>query len=166
MDKVSEILPRLYQGSFPPPGSYLSKKGIRVLALCAIELQPPATNFTGVQVLRCPLHDTYDPLTADERVMLQRIATHLAAAVRGGKKVLVSCAQGINRSGLLTALTLRELTGMSGLDAVRLIRRKRPGALSNESFVALLEALPGKTVEAGDFQERRKKGSAAFLGER
>jgi len=165
MDKVTEILPRLYQGSFPPTGSYLSKKGIRVLALCARELQPPANDFPGVQVLRCPLNDQFEPLTPDERVMAQRVAIQLAHAVRGGRKVLVSCALGINRSGLVTALTIRELTGLSGLDAVRLIRRKRPGALSNESFVALLEALPGKTIELADFQERRKKG-VAFLGER
>jgi protein-tyrosine phosphatase len=158
MTKASEILPRLYQGGFPPSGDYLSKQGIRVLALCARELQPPDTDYPGVQVLRCPLNDQYEPLTPDERVMAQRIALKLAHAVRGGRKVLITCAMGINRSGLIMALTIRELTGMAGIDAVRLIRRKRSGALTNESFVRALEALPGKTVEPMEFQERRKKG--------
>jgi protein-tyrosine phosphatase len=55
-----------------------------------------------------------------------------------GKKVLVRCQAGWNRSGLVTALVLiRE--GYSAAEAIRLIRSKRnPAALCNPDFVEWL----------------------------
>lgn len=57
---------------------------------------------------------------------------------KGGKKVLIRCQAGINRSGLVTALVLiRE--GYSPEDAIRLIRDNRcEAALSNSLFEAWL----------------------------
>jgi hypothetical protein len=66
----------------------------------------------------------------------------VAAAIRGGNgapdAVYTVCQHGMNRSGLLAGLLLREL-GMSGIEAVELIRAKRPGALSNLTFRGLIE---------------------------
>ena len=57
-----------------------------------------------------------------------------------GKRVLIRCAGGMNRSGLLVGLTLIR-SGMSAEGAVDLIRERRhPGALNNYSFVRLLAA--------------------------
>lgn len=57
-----------------------------------------------------------------------------------GRRVLIRCMGGMNRSGLLVGLTLIR-SGMSAEGAVDLIRERRhPGALNNYSFVRLLAA--------------------------
>ena len=48
-------------------------------------------------------------------------------------KVLVHCTAGYNRSGLVNATILHK-HGISGLEALRIIRQARPGALSNQTF--------------------------------
>lgn len=40
-------------------------------------------------------------------------------------RVLCHCTMGINRSGLVTALVARRLKGLSGIEALRLVREKR-----------------------------------------
>ena len=55
-----------------------------------------------------------------------------------GRRLLIRCMGGMNRSGLLVGLTLIR-SGMSAEGAVDLIRERRhPGALNNYSFVRLL----------------------------
>jgi len=51
--------------------------------------------------------------------------------------VYVVCQHGMNRSGLVAGLLLREL-GMSGAEAVERICSARPGALSNQAFRRLV----------------------------
>jgi protein-tyrosine phosphatase len=60
---------------------------------------------------------------------------------KAGKKVLVRCQAGINRSGLIMALVLiRE--GLSAEDAIELMREKRArSVLRNEVFERWLRAL-------------------------
>ena len=54
---------------------------------------------------------------------------------KSGKKVLVRCQAGLNRSGLVTALVLMK-AGMTAEAAVELIRDKRsPDALCNDAFI-------------------------------
>jgi protein-tyrosine phosphatase len=60
---------------------------------------------------------------------------------KSGRKVLIRCQAGWNRSGLLMALVLiRE--GYEAKEAIRLIRNKRsPHALCNDKFVSWLESV-------------------------
>jgi len=69
------------------------------------------------------------------------LADLVADLRRAGKQVLIHCAGGMNRSGLLVAAALvRE--GMEAQEAIALIRARRPGALNNRQFVRhLLEQL-------------------------
>ena len=61
-----------------------------------------------------------------------------------GKKVLIRCQAGLNRSGLLTALVLIH-EGYSSADAIALIREKRSGwALCNSDYVSYLNSLDGR----------------------
>lgn len=60
---------------------------------------------------------------------LHDLAAELADYVRDGRRVVVLCRMGRNRSGILTGLILREL-GMTGRDAVRHIKRRRRNALT------------------------------------
>jgi hypothetical protein len=59
---------------------------------------------------------------------------------KSGKNLLVHCAAGRNRSGLVNGKILI-LNGMTGRDAVKLIKSKRTGALSNKVFSDYLESL-------------------------
>ena len=60
-----------------------------------------------------------------------------------GARVLVHCAQGINRSSLVNGVILN-LSGRTGKEAVRIITAARPGALLNPVFRFYLYSLPGK----------------------
>ena len=58
-----------------------------------------------------------------------------------GRRVLVRCSGGLNRSGLVSALALTHL-GRSADEAVALVRAARgPWALTNPGFVAHLKSL-------------------------
>lgn len=73
---------------------------------------------------------------------LLEIAAQVADAARGRGPTAVDavysiCTHGMNRSGLMAGLVLREL-GMAGQEAVDLIQRTRIGSLSNISFKHLI----------------------------
>lgn len=111
-----------------------------MLVLCADEFQPAAhiVAKANVEVVHAPNDDSGTPLTRGQ-VCLAIAASRVAArAFREGKKVLISCAQGRNRSGLVTALTLHRLYGFSGDRARDYIRDKVPHALSNLYFTEFL----------------------------
>jgi protein-tyrosine phosphatase len=54
-----------------------------------------------------------------------------------GQQVLVRCQAGMNRSGLIIAITLMK-DGYSAAEAISSIRKKNPYALSNSAFVNYL----------------------------
>ena len=57
---------------------------------------------------------------------------------KSNKRCLIRCQAGLNRSGILTALTIMK-DGYSADDAIKLIRLKRsPHALFNQDFVKKL----------------------------
>lgn len=72
---------------------------------------------------------------------LEDVVGRVCAAVSAGKKVLVHCYAGMNRSGLVSAMAVNKLTGRSGPQLVGFMRRKRPGCLTNRRFVQYLETL-------------------------
>ena len=64
---------------------------------------------------------------------------------KSGKKVLVRCQAGWNRSGLITALILMK-EGYTADEAIALIRKTRsPHALCNKKFEKFLRELPQPT---------------------
>ncbi|MBM0201790.1 dual specificity protein phosphatase family protein [Micromonospora sp. STR1s_5] len=74
-------------------------------------------------------------LDGDELDMVRSIAERVADEVRTGRKVLVRCQAGLNRSGLVVAFTLTRL-GFTPHEAIRRIRAQRsPHALFNAEFV-------------------------------
>lgn len=73
---------------------------------------------------------------------LEALVSNLCDALLDGRKVLVHCGAGINRSSLVTALVVRRLFGLSGADATLYIRSRRgPEALSNPWFASYLGSL-------------------------
>ncbi|MFD0852847.1 hypothetical protein ACFQ07_11455, partial [Actinomadura adrarensis] len=79
------------------------------------------------------------PLTPDHLAAVCALARTASEAVLAGRRVLIRCHSGYNRSGLVTAQALVEL-GHSVDDAIFLIRyRRSKWALNNRLFVDYLE---------------------------
>lgn len=135
---ATRIGPKLHQGSEPPRGTKLRRAGFDVVVLCAMEIQPPSSAFVGVEVLHYGIDD--GPVTPMLWTRANRAAKAVARRIRAGKRVLVTCAMGRNRSGLVVALALRELTGRSGARIVRHVRSLRANALTNPHFERALTA--------------------------
>lgn len=147
-----EIGVGLWQGSFPPPGSMVREAGFDMVVLCARELQVSPETFPGVRVLHAPNDDSVAlPLTKEKLRIAVRAADDVVRVIQAGGRVLVTCAAGLNRSGLVSALALHRLYGWAGDECVRTVRAKRiaskrhPGkALSNAEFVAAIRRLPAR----------------------
>jgi protein-tyrosine phosphatase len=131
MAGYSYLMPggRLAQGSAPPLGVRLP---FDVIVLAAMEYQP---DLPGYRVLRAPLDDGPPPDRAT-RTVIRGAARRVADHVRAGNRVLVTCWQGRNRSGVIAGLALVDL-GLSGAEAARRIRRTRNG-LTNPHFLEMV----------------------------
>ena len=98
----------------------------------------------GVPTVPGGLMYTYFPFDDKDLPDMQRlhaIARMGARLIREGHKVLSHCGMGHNRSALLAGLILT-YSGMSGKEAVELIRSRRQGALYNKVYAGYLEGLP------------------------
>ena len=87
-----------------------------------------------------------DVLSLPDLEKLHAVARLGAILVSSGLRVLSHCGMGHNRCALVAGLILTNL-GMSGADAVNLIRTKRPGALYNKAFAEYIECQPGGPVD-------------------
>lgn len=75
---------------------------------------------------------------------IDELSVLAAGAVSAGRRVLVRCSGGLNRSGLLVAATLVRL-GYAPDEAIGLVRGARgPWALTNPAFVTHVRALAGR----------------------
>jgi protein-tyrosine phosphatase len=93
---------------------------------------------TGVAHQVWPIPD--GPLDGTQLAGVIRLAEAACEAVDAGRRVLVRCYHGYNRSGLVVAHALVR-QGRSADEAIRLIRARRsPWALHNELFVEYLRA--------------------------
>ncbi len=147
MIDADQIWKNIWQGSAPPKGPYVAMSGFDVLVLCAREFQPPPEKYPGVDVIYAPSHD--EEFDFDDQRQVKTItdaADAVVRAARTGRKILVTCYMGWNRSGLVTALALHQLTGASGKDCIRQVRSQREGALFNEDFCEKLSELPKRRV--------------------
>lgn len=133
---ASRIVEGLYQGSMPPVGLWVRQAGFDTLVLSAKEYQPSTSSFPGVCVVHVPLDDA-KPSAAEKR-SIELAGRLVASEVARGRRVLVTCAAGKNRSGIITAVAMRHLyPGATRTEIVDRIRaRRRIGALSNPWFVA------------------------------
>ena len=131
------VIPGLSIGPKPPIGR---RSDVDVVVLAAIEYQPPAELFPGVEVIHAPLDDDPSrPMTASEIAIAIKAGRRVARRLRAGRRILSTCAMGLNRSSLVAALAMSETLGMSADEIIRRIRRARGAwALSNPNFERLL----------------------------
>lgn len=133
---VEWLTPMLAIGSAPSPEN-VEASSAGALVLCSHEHQLARADFTfPLIVLRAPFDDTEQPAPEDI-VVAVAAASWTVDRLRSGVSTLVTCWAGRNRSGLVCALALRGAYGLSGPDAVALVKSKRLGALTNRAFEKL-----------------------------
>lgn len=149
-DGWSEIIPGLYQG-----GIYTISTDVVVRKEFDLVVSLHTSNGFGphedVEHIRVLIPD--EELLEMEKRRLRELVPHIVAAVKNGKKVLVRCAAGYNRSGLIVATVLREL-GYGADEAIALIRERRSRyALCNPTFVEYVLNGELMQVETGGVDE-------------
>lgn len=121
------IIPRLAQGSYPEnwPETF---QAMDVVVLCAMELQARTLKVpSGKLVIRCPQDDDiYRPVNEQSARRFFATADAVVQQVRAGRRVLVTCAAGMNRSGVVTTLALTRILRMPAHNAISLLRQRRP----------------------------------------
>jgi protein-tyrosine phosphatase len=123
------------------------------LVLCAEEMQPMPRELAEAGVkypkyIYAPNDDSENPLTMVQADLAVRAAGEVARDFLKGRRILVSCMQGRNRSGLVTALALTKIYGMSGEKALALVQARVPRSLTNQSFRRFLRALPARNLSS------------------
>ncbi len=136
----SEIAPGLFVGSKPSPGRHAC---VDAIVLAAMEYQPPAELFPGAEVIHAPLDDAPGrPMRADEIALATKAAGRVARRLRAGRRVLVTCQMGLNRSALVAALAMHDVYGMGADEIIARLRRARgTWSLSNPNFEQLLRVV-------------------------
>lgn len=126
------VTEQVAQGGFPgdPNRLVFTPEVFRVFDVVVFTAQEaipkPLRAPRGKTAYALPLDDEfYRPVPSEVATYAHQLAQRLADHVRAREKVLVTCYQGVNRSGLLTALTLMHAYGFSGAQAVQLIRARR-----------------------------------------
>lgn len=145
---ADKIVSRLYQGSFPEPEDAV-RRGFDVVVFCARGAQPDRAWLRAaprIVAINAGINDDpWIPLSAADQRKVIGAATHVASRWKRGARVLITCQAGLNRSGLVTALALRNL-GIDRRVAVILIRQRREGALFNPLFVRYINDLPQRVL--------------------
>ncbi|MEV2197712.1 dual specificity protein phosphatase family protein [Streptomyces phaeochromogenes] len=136
----SEIVPGLWMGGH----EYTGRSGQPEFAVVRDEFDLVLTLLRlpghgpdpGVEHHVWPIPD--GPLDGTQLAGVMRLARTADEAREAGRRVLVRCYHGYNRSGLVVAHALIR-AGSTAEDAIRLIRSRRsPWALHNELFVDYL----------------------------
>ncbi|MFH9010102.1 dual specificity protein phosphatase family protein [Streptomyces sp. NPDC017943] len=138
----SEVVPGLWMGGH----EYAGGSGHREFAVVRDEFDLVQTLLRlpghgpdpGVRHQVWPIPD--GPLDGTQLAGVMRLAEAACEALDDGRRVLVRCFHGYNRSGLVVAHVLMR-RGSSAEAAIRLIRdRRSPWALHNDLFVDYLRA--------------------------
>lgn len=139
---ASEVDKDLFVGSRPSLNNDVEEAGVKLLVLCAKEIQPRSALFGfrgSCRVLHAGVDDAR--LTPLEVLTVKAAAVEVARSVADGRKTLVTCHMGLNRSSLVAALAMLRLRpNLSARQAIEQIRdRRMKECLHNVHFQHLLE---------------------------
>ena len=137
MIDATRLAPNLWIGSKPPPGDVLAKHGFHTVVLCAREWQPEGL-YRGVEVIPAGFHDDPDGLDTEDLETALWSSGVVAHRILSGRRCLVTCWQGRNRSGLVCALALTRAARIPPNVAGEIVRAQRPFSLTNPAFRRML----------------------------
>lgn len=142
---ASRLDDKHWQAGAPLDLYALPAAGVQAVVLCA---QPSdyleegidyPLVVPGLTIRFAPMDDDREAgIDAYTITTAKKAAAWTLGMLNAGKRVLVTCMAGRNRSGLVSALVLMTRRGLTGEEAVAYIQAKRPNALSNDSFAEWL----------------------------
>ncbi len=140
------IAPKLHIGGHPP--ARLREYGFDLVVLCALE----DMRRRDIQTIYVGLIDVEDPMEPAALDRALQAARQINDARRLGKRVLVTCQAGVNRSALVAAMALIQ-SGWTVSGAIERIRDRREPPigmmpLENERFVKILQTLGRRGVRS------------------
>jgi len=89
-----------------------------------------------------------------------RDGTRILGSLRAGERVLVHCAGGLGRSGMIAAKLLTAL-GTSADHAIAAVRRARPGAIETDGQLRYVLSGPSLAAGVAAFRWATRPGNAA-----
>jgi protein-tyrosine phosphatase len=138
-DQVSK---NLWVGGLPTDPEAVDKN-FDVLVLAAKEFQDifPVHKFPGTRVIHAPMEDAKP--SKEEQAIALKAGLEVLEHNRRGRKVLVTCIAGVNRSALIAGLAM-VIGGIEADKAIERIRARRHPAsgstpLFNKHFVKMLQ---------------------------
>jgi protein-tyrosine phosphatase len=135
-ESANEVVPHLIQADADLTPERAWQEGASVVVNLAGWMKEPVKMPDGCMYLAWSFDD--DPKQLPDTDVLRALAKMLAERVRAEQTVVIYCAGGLNRSGLLVGQTLIEL-GHSPAEAIELVRAARGRwALSNALFESFL----------------------------
>ena len=135
----AEVLPGLWWSGLPDDWAVLRGRVDAVIDLADPGPGPSAEDLGDITYVKAPLEDGE---TLPEPVLLDHLTGLVVDLVRQGRRVLVHCTFGKNRSGLLMALVVREVLGCDGPTALARVREVRENAVNNDAFNDWVSGLP------------------------
>ena len=134
-----EVLPGLWWSGLPDDWEALRDQVDAVIDLADPGPGPSAEDLGVITYVKAPLEDGE---TLPEPVLLDHLVGLVVDLAREGRRVLVHCTFGKNRSGLVMALVVREVLGCDGPTALARVRAVRDNAVNNDAFSEWVSALP------------------------
>lgn len=131
---MRQVVDGLYVSGRPEGDSWHDRVDVLLTVAYDAYVAPPQTPNWGLAVF-LPLADRDE---APDAELLAAVVALAAELVRAGKRVLVHCAAGVNRSGLVAAMILIRL-GLSPSEALGRLRAVVPEALNNQTFQGLVQ---------------------------
>lgn len=136
-----QSLGKIFQTSYLEIPHDLAAASIHLVIYTAAE-KPPLAHHRGAVLEYHPSEDknmdSSSPLYAKTVENAKRAATSVSKVVKDGKNALIVCNQGINRSSLVTAFSIKRISNLTSWEVINLIKAKRQGTLTNGSFMSMI----------------------------
>jgi predicted protein tyrosine phosphatase len=143
-DNYNMIIPNLYLGNIKSANDedFLKKNNITAIVNCT-ENEPYHTYFNNKPKLRLAVQDSKEEKNMEKfKVEIIKSINFIEKNISENKPVYVHCYWGLMRSATVVAGYLIKKYNISHIDAINIVKEKRPSALSSlYNFNEILEYL-------------------------